>query len=75
VNIAIAKIALDHFAHDLVARYDAITERLQLAFDDVQIRAAHPARPDAQQYLAGCGSGTWEIADLERSGSDTCGSA
>ena len=41
------------FPNDLMARDDVIAERLQLAFDDVQIRAAHPTSPNAKQYLAG----------------------
>ena len=50
-----------------------IAERLQLAFDDVQIGAAHAAGADAKQYLAGLGSGDRNVADFERARSDACG--
>ena len=49
---------------------DVIAERLQLAFDDVQIGAAHAASADAQQDLAGRGRGNRNIADFERAGRD-----
>ena len=53
-----------------MARDDVIAERLQLAFDDVQIRTAYAAGADAKQNLAGRGRGNRDIADFERAGSN-----
>ena len=61
------------FTYNLMAWNHVIAERLQLAFDDVQIGAAHSTSPDAEQYLAGPRRGNRDIADFERAGSDACG--
>ena len=61
------------FTDDLVAWDDVIAKRLQLAFDDVQIRPAHAAGADAKQDLAGRGNGNRDIADFERAGGDARG--
>jgi hypothetical protein len=56
-----------------MAGYNLAAKGLQLAFDNVQIRAAHAAGADAKQDLAGRGRGNGSIADLERAGSYACG--
>ena len=62
-----------YLTYNLMTWNNVIAERLQLAFDDVQIGSAHSTSPDAQQYLAGSRRGNRDIADFERAGSDACG--
>jgi hypothetical protein len=45
--------AADNFTYNLVAGDDALVERREFAFDDVQVGAAHTAGFDAQEQLAG----------------------
>jgi hypothetical protein len=49
-----------------MTRNNVIAERFQLAFDDVEIRSAHPTSPDAEQNLAGSRRGNGSIANFER---------
>ncbi len=60
-----AKAMPPGFAYDLMARNHAIAKRLQLAFDDVQVGAAHAAGADPQQDLARRRRGNRNIEDFE----------
>ncbi len=45
----------DHSTDDLVARYDRVIQRRQLAVDDVKVGPAHTAAGDLDQNLSGAG--------------------
>jgi hypothetical protein len=69
----LGKSALYNFADNLVARDDMVAERFHLAFDDMQIRAAHAAGAHAKKNLIGPRLGNRDIANFKRSRRDACG--
>jgi hypothetical protein len=61
------------FAYNLMTWNHVIAERFQLAFHDVQIRAAHAAGAYTKQNLAGPRRGNRNVADFERARGDAGG--
>jgi hypothetical protein len=53
-------------ADDLVSRYERQLWVRQLAFNDMQIGAAHRARADLHQDLLWPGRGSWNLGRAER---------
>ena len=66
--------SVDNFAYDLVSGNDMRQPRRQLAFHNMQIGAAHSARPDFQHDMAWGKRRRWSISDLQRTLRDGSGS-
>jgi len=58
--------ALDHFAHDLMARNELRPKRGQICFHDVQIGTTHSARDDPKQDMTSFKLWTRQILDMKK---------
>jgi hypothetical protein len=59
-------LAGDHFADNLVARDQVRVNRRQVAFRNVQIRAAHSTRKHTQQHISRAHFGSRHFPDLKK---------
>src|ERR1019366_3674045 len=62
----LGRCAFYDVAHDLMAGDESILARRQFALNDVQIRAAHAARPNSKQHLTRCRLRLGSVFDLKR---------
>lgn len=56
---------LHNFPDDLVAGNHLLAQRRQLAFNDMQVRAAHATRTDSQHDVPRLQSGPWHVSNGE----------
>src|SRR5437899_1445069 len=59
-------LAVRSHSDNLMSGNDGVANRRQLAFDDVQVGAAHAASPDAQQYMPVTLLWPWHAGDPQR---------
>jgi hypothetical protein len=63
----LTRLTADHLSHDLVPGNDSGMARRKLTFGDVQIGAADPASPHAQEHMSRFRLRSGHVLDLERS--------